>query len=432
MRYRWYRVPAKGTPTVQVLPFDPADAAFIAPQARLRKHEGVVAGSHFKLGGFLLLAAVLLVMQCMMPVGAIGTARAQQAGASRMQRAQSTTSVNATIYLATDYLASMFQSHIAADVPGTFNADIMQMVSRLPKQDQGWALTMAETILQPSATLEGLTPQAGGLDMALRLSLYPGDPKPIDSDTLISFGVLDSSTVQVSAQPVNGSPEIVSPGPLSTFQIPIGQLNTIKSTPGCGSSALALNMQFPVALGSAQGQVQRQYLTANVGDAWNEAHSRAVAGRSEGTSVAASAPNAFIEIPASSLAAMGSSIGSMPVGNGMTAQNIRLGVSGSDLTITSDIYWSGIGLGTAVTTVAPMASHGNIVVHVISTSFTLLWMTFPMNSYNAQIEQTLNAKLGNALAGKFAVSAAGIGPMQGLPCVAGNSLVLVGSANIGG
>jgi hypothetical protein len=381
---------------------------------------------YIQVGAFLLLAAVLLV-QFIKPGGGTGTAKAQSAA---MQRAQSSTSVNATVYLATDYLASMFSSNIAASVPASFNASLMNTISKLPKQDQGWALAMAETLLQPSATLVSLTPQAGGLEMSLRLSFYPGDPEPITSNMLISFNVLDSSTVQVSAQPLNGSPALISAGPLSTFQMPIGQLNSISSTPGCGNSALAMNLQFPVALGGAQtsvaGQAQAQHLTGNGARAVQQEAGSQV------TSVPGQEPSAYIEIPASSLAQMGSSIGSFPVGNGLTAQNIRLGVSGSDLTITTDIYWNGFMLGTAVTTVAPSASNGNIVVHVISTTFTVLWIiTFPLNSYNAQIEQTLNAKLGNALAGKFNVMAAGIGPMNGLPCAAGDSLVLAGSANLG-
>jgi len=376
---------------------------------------------YIQAGGFLLLAAVLLV-QFIKPSGTTGIAKAQQAA---VQRTQSATSVNATIYLATDYLASMFQSHIAAAVPASFNADVMRMISKLPRQDQGWALTMADTILQPSATLESLTPQAGGLEMSLRLSFYPGDPKPINSTMLISFNVLDSSTVQVSAQPENGSAALINAGPLSTFQIPIGQLSSISSTPGCGNSALALNLKFPIALGGAQGsvqavsRVQTQNLTAKS------------AIQPQTTNDSTNAASAYIEIPASSLAQMGSSIGSLPVGNGLTAQNVRIGVSGGNLTITTDIYWNGFQLGTAVTTVAPTASNGTIVVHVISTTFTVLFFTFPENSYNAQIEQTLNAKLGNALAGKFNVAAAGIGPMNGLPCAAHDSLVLAGSASIG-
>src|SRR5260370_39194377 len=86
--------------------------------------------------------------------------------------------------------------------------------------------------------------------MTLELSLYPGDPKAITATILISFHVANSSTVQVSATPENGGPALVS-GPGATFQIPLGSLNTVKATPGCGASALALNLQFPVSLGQA-------------------------------------------------------------------------------------------------------------------------------------------------------------------------------------
>ena len=378
---------------------------------------------YIQVGWLLLLAAVLLI-QFITPAGATSKARTQQEVA---ERTHSDTAINATIYLARGYLASMFQSNIDTAIPVAFNNAIMSLISKLPRQDQGWALAMAETLIQPSASLQSLAPQPGGLAMSLLLSLYPGDPKAITSDMLITFNVLDSSHAQVSAQPLNGSPALVS-GPLTTFQLPLGQLNSISSTPGCGDAALALNLQFPVSIGAAQGQVQAQALPRV--QAQNSALKSGVQPRTANDS--ANTTNAYIEIPASSLADLSNSIGNLPVGNGLTAQNIRIGVQGSDLTITSDIYWNGIQLGSAQTTVAPTASGGNLVVHVISTTFTVLWIfTFPMNSYNAQIEQTLNAKLGNALAGKFNVTAAGIGPTGALPCAASDSLVLAGSANIG-
>src|SRR5437667_5099112 len=72
---------------------------------------------------------------------------------------------------------------------------------------------------------------------------------------LLRLSVLNSSTVQVSVRPLNGGPALVS-GPLATFRVPIGQLNSINTTPGCGDAALALRLQFPVALGNAQMQSQ--------------------------------------------------------------------------------------------------------------------------------------------------------------------------------
>ncbi len=128
-------------------------------------------------------------------------------------------------------------------------------MSSLPAKDQGWATEMATTLIQPSAALVSLYPQQGGLAMRLRLSLYPGDPQAITSSLLIKFSVLNWSTVQVSATPINGGPSIVN-GRLTTFHMPLGSLNSIYATPGCGSSALALNLQFPVALGQASSQVQ--------------------------------------------------------------------------------------------------------------------------------------------------------------------------------
>src|SRR5260370_7885796 len=65
---------------------------------------------------------------------------------------------------------------------------------------------------------------------------------------VIGFSVANASTVQVSAHPLNGSPALVN-GPLTTFQIPVGQLNGINTTPLCGDSALAVKVHFPVTIG---------------------------------------------------------------------------------------------------------------------------------------------------------------------------------------
>jgi len=118
----------------------------------------------------------------------------------------------------------------------------------------------------------------------------------------------------------------------------------------------------------------------------------------------------------------------MPVGNSFTAKNVRIVVQDSNIHILSDIYWSGFNIGTADTAVAPGAAGGNLVLKVLSTNLRIFNLfTFPLNSYNQQIQQTLNSKLGNAFAGKFFVAQAGIGPNGLLPCAAGNSLVLSGS-----
>jgi hypothetical protein len=143
--------------------------------------------------------------------------------------------------------------------------------------------------------------------------------------------------------------------------------------------------------------------------------------------------NSYVELPASSLASIGNSIGDMPINSSTTAKNIHIGVQGSNLVINSDIYDSFWGkVGTATTTVAPTAAGGNLAVRVLSTSITVFnFITIPYDTYNQQIQQTLNAKLNGALSGKFTVAQAAIGPNAHLPCAAGDSLVLTGSVSLG-
>ncbi|HYX49080.1 MAG TPA: hypothetical protein VE843_05030 [Ktedonobacteraceae bacterium] len=362
-----------------------------------------------RVGWILPLAVLFLGVTFMTP--ALAANHAMQHTTQTPQQANSS-SLHAIVYLTTASLASTFQNRIDQQIPGAVNAAINNSVRALPANDQGWAIEMASTLIQPSAALESLYPQQGGLAMRLRLSLYPGDPQAITSSMLIKFSMLNSSTVQVSAIPMNASPSLVN-GPLTTFHIPLGSLNSIYSTPGCGSSALALNLQFPVALGQASTQVQP--LTSTISS-------------TASTYRVTSNINSFIEVPATSLSSLGSSIGTMPISKSFKAKNVRIVVRGSNIHILSDIYWSGLNIGTADTAVAPGAAGGNLVLHVLSTNLSIFNLfTFPLNSYNRQIQQTLNAKLGNAFAGKFYVAQAGIGSNDLLPCGAGNSLVLAGN-----
>lgn len=380
---------------------------------------------YLQIGWALLLTALLLAL-AVTPAGAKGQAARRQA----LKRAGGSTSINATIYVTKDTLVPIFQSNMEAQVPSAFNSAINNMVSKLPPQDQSWALLMANTLLQPSVSLVSLTAQPKGLLATIQLSLYNGDPQPTTASMLISFSVLNSSTVQVTATPVNGSPALVS-GPVASFQVPIGQLNSIATTPTCGASTLALHLLFPVSLGSTgytmaiQGQKGTPALAAPM-------QPQRMGQREQETKAGSANTNAYVEIPASSLAQMGSSIGSMPFGN-MTAQNIQISVQGQDLVITSDVYLnnSSFQIGTAVTTMAPTASGGNLAVHVLSTTFNLFGIfSINENSYNQQIEQTINSKLNGALAGKFNVTAAGIGPTGQIPCVASDSLLLTGTTSL--
>ncbi len=373
-------------------------------------------------GWVLLLAVLVLGVSFLTPaLASTNTARHTNA------QAASGTPINANIYLTLSTLQPMFQSSLQQRVPEDMNSAIDALVSKLPSQDQVWTREMATTLIQPSATLENLTTQSNGMAMSIQIALYPGDPKPINAGLLISFSVLDSSTIQTSASPLNNGPVLAS-GPQETFQIPIGSLQGVNTTPNCGASALSLHLQIPVSLGATASTVtQTQAAVANV-----SRHSGNPMAVMLGSKQHDSGVNTFIEVPAASIAALGSSIGTMPVSSSFTAQNIRVQVEGSTIHTLADIYWSGLNVGTADTTIVPGASGGNLTLHVTNTNFSLFGLfSFPMNSYNQQIEQTLNSKLGKAFAGQFSVTNAAIGPNSQLPCAKSDSLVLTGTSSIG-
>jgi hypothetical protein len=375
----------------------------------------------------LLLAVLVLAVSAISPALASGNI-AQHAAHTTANRANklaaASTSIAATIYATAGTIEPQFQARISQDVPQSFSNAITQLIGKLPQQDQGWALTMATTLIQPSGTLKSMVTQQNGLAMTIQIALYPGDPKPTTSTLLLSFSVLDSSTIQVSGSTLSG-PTLAS-GPLETITIPLGTVSGVHTTPSCGDSALAFNLQIPVALqGQSPSAAQGTAATANPAMQGNPMVRSARAHTNADT-------NTFIEIPAASLKALGSSFGSISMGSSLTAQNIRIAVQGSNIHILSDVYWSGLNVGTADSTLVPEASGGNLVMHVTSTNFNLFGIfSINENSYDQQIEQTINSKLSNAFAGQFTVTQAQIGPDSALPCAKSDSLVLTGSSSIG-
>jgi len=366
-----------------------------------------------------LLLTVILVGMMVTPVSAANTMPRQAA------HHQGTASLGATIYLSTSTLRSLFQSKLNQAAPGAVNSAISGMISKLPRQDQGWAYEMATTLIQPSASLLSLAPQHGGLATTIRLSLYPGDPHPITSSMLVGFSVANASTVQVSAHSLNGSPALVN-GPLTTFRIPVGQLNGINSTPRCGDSALAVNVRFPVTIGPLPTPPPPQGLVAV------QSHTSRV----NYSTLKQLSPNGvatYVEIPSSSLAAIGPAIGSWQIDDSLTAKNIRIGTQGSNLVIGADIFLgTSFRLATTLTTVAPSASGGNLVVHVLGTAVTIFDIfTFPYDIYNQQIESILNSVMSGALGNKLYITSAKVGFNGHVPCAAGDSLMLTGTASIG-
>lgn len=362
---------------------------------------------HVRLISSLLTALLLCLLAISLPAHALSRAASTTVAP---------TSIDATVYLTDQMVRPLFQKNIDQQIPQMMGRAIASLVGQLPAQDQSWARLMAGALLQPSATLVSLKPEISGLLTTLRVSLYPGDPRATTVGILIEFKLNNASTIQVSAQPsANGGPSLVT-GPLTTFQISIGSLTGIAATAQCGDADLAVNLKFPVTLGQASLSGSQQSRVA-----------RPLA------LVQAPTPLAYIEIPPASLAQLGASIGSIPVSSSLTARNIRVGVAGSSLTTTSDILWNGLNIGTAVSTMAPAASGGNLVVHVLRTDLQILGglVTFPINSYNQQIEQLLNARLNGALSGKFTVTQARIGFQPLLACASTSSLVLGGTILLG-
>ncbi len=375
-------------------------------------------GRSLSISGSLFLLIMLILGMIVGPVSAAG----QQ---PQHPTRPGSTSLDATVYLTTATLQPLFQDSINQQVPGAVSNAISALVNKLSATNQGWAKQMATTLIQPSATVTGLTPQKNGLATTLRLSLYPGDPNPTNISMLVQFSVLDASTIQVSAQPMNGSPTLVN-GPLTTLHVPFGQLKNIVTTPTCGDAALALSLQFPISLN--QGTTSTAYSQSSI---TNSAITLADIQENQTTQANSTTTNSYIEIPVSSLANL--SIDSIPINGTFTAQNIQLAVQGHNLAVTSDIVLTGssIKLATATTIIQPTASNGDLVLHILHTTLTVLIFNFQDDTYNTQIQQLLNSKLGNLLTNKFNVTGVAIGGNTHVPCAANDSLILTGTANLG-
>lgn len=373
----------------------------------------------------------VLALCALFSLPAQAATRPFQAGLPTALKAGTTTSVSADVYLTGQMLQPMFQSSINQSIPQMLSSALSSMSSQLPKQDRGWALQMANALLQPSARLVSLQSEAGGLLATLKISMYQGDPKAITTSILVGFKVTNTSTIQVTAlPPANGGQSLVN-GPLTTFTVPIGSLTSIAATPQCGDSDLSINLKFPLALGkpssvptsTGNAAVSKSVYATRINPAQSSQHGNSLL-------PAAPATDSYIELPASSLAQLGGSIGSIQVSKTITAQNIRAGIQGNSLVVTSDIYWHGLKVGTAISTMVPGATTGNLVVQVLKTDLHIGFISFPVNSYNQQVQQELNAQLNGALTGTFYVNQATVGFNSHLTCAAADSLVLAGAITI--
>jgi hypothetical protein len=373
---------------------------------------------------------LLLLLLCLLaaPVSAANQAQQQR---------RATTNLDARVYLPTEALKSIFQSQINQQITGISKGMMSSMLGSLPSADQGWMGDMAGALIQPSATLTQLTPQKDGLVASVKLSMFPGDPHPTDAAMLVTFSVRDASTIQVSAQPVPGSP-LLANGPLTTFPMPVGQLQSVGATPNCGVAALNANIQLPVTFDTSQASNQSQndqlaqippfaLLASHTLAAIRQPH---IAYTSQHN--AANTLDTYVEIPNTSLAALGRGMGSVPIDNMWTARNLRIRTQGNGLVILSDISPTGTGFpfATATTYVQPSAENGKLVMHVTRTTLSVAIFSFANDSFNQKIENMLNSNLGNALAGKYTVKSVGVGSGTALPCAGSDSLILQGAATL--
>lgn len=342
----------------------------------------------FRAGSALLIGLVLCM--CLSGPSQVAASARSQTGSSPAP------TFSSDVYLASSFLLPNFQSTLDQQTPDLVNSVLNTLVNQMPTQDRGWAAQMAGALLQPQATITSLTPQQQGLQANLALSLYAGDPKPMSLSLLTGFSVLNPSTLQISALSTDG-PSLAS-GPLGTLPVAIGQVNNVAPTPNCGNADLKLNMTFPLGVGQT-------------------------------THASNPATNAYIEIPANSLAQIGPSFGVMTINSALTARNIRVSTQGHNIVATAEIDLFGLPVASTVSTVAPEAVQGSLTVRVLGTQVFPFSgpFSFPLNSFNHQIEQTFNARLGGATAGHFLVASAAIGPNPQLPCVAAGSLVLGGT-----
>jgi hypothetical protein len=364
---------------------------------------------YIKIGG---LITLLIVIMLGIIGGLIGIPAITH-GATSQQKASKP--VNVTIYLTTEAIGEIFQNRVDQILDG----ETAGAVKNLPAQDRSSVLQMVNTILQPSASLTSIIPQQKALITNMQLQLYAGDPHPINASMQITFNVLSSSTMQVNVKPLPGSPALAN-GPVASIRMPLGVLSSINMTPSCSSTVLAINLQIPLSLSSNQTSTSSTQAQPTPVSPSGQAQKQS------------SPVSVSVGIPASSLALLGNSVGSVPIDGTMSANNIHILVQGQTLHITSDLYMGSDNIGSSNTVVQPGASNGSLVVHVLNTTVKLFQLiSFPYDMYNQQLETMLNAKLQSAFAHKFSITQAGIGPNNQTSCVPDNSLILTGATNLG-
>jgi hypothetical protein len=237
-------------------------------------------------------------------------------------------------------------------------------------------------------------------------------------------------------------------GPLTTLAVPVGQLESITTTPGCGNVGLRADVLVPVTLATTGNQSQNNQVAQSTSSG-NQALVDFQQPQVAYTTVekAGSALNAYAEITNSSINALGSAMGALSIGSisflglndPLTAENIQINTQGSGLGITADIYVqrpTHAKVAVAVAFAQPSAVNGQLVMTITSLKVNPVIGPIQLpalpksvtDSYQAQLQNMLNNDLGSALAGTFTVDSVSVGGL--LSCAASNSLILQGTTSL--
>ncbi|HEY7420148.1 MAG TPA: hypothetical protein VH593_33525 [Ktedonobacteraceae bacterium] len=305
------------------------------------------------------------------------------------------------IYLTISGMQQQFQQSIQQQLPDQFNQSVMAQTKGLDPATQSLANQLIGEVFQPSANLTQLTPTQGGLVSSISVSLFPNDPNPLGFSMLLSFNKINSHAAEVDASAVPGQPAPPSTGPQSTFDVgTFGTLNSIVPTPGCGDSALLMNMD--TAPGAAQ--------------------------QGGGGGQGAGFP-LFIDVPAAAFQAGAAGQGNMDIGGGFSAQNIQVSLQGQGMVVNTQIAFLGNQVGSTMTTVQLSAANGKLVGTVTNTNVNIGgFLSLPVDAFNQDIQQQLNQQLGTMMGNMLNVTSVNFGPTAAVPCATPGDMLLGGTA----
>lgn len=339
------------------------------------------------------LVPLLLLVAFTLPVHAASSKRA-------IVRHPNDDANTVNVYLPIGAMQQQFQQGISQTLPDQFNQSLEQQTKSLPSDIRPLVTQLVGELLQPSATLSQLTPQQEGLVASIKISLFPHDPHPSGFSMLLVFNKINSTSAEVDVKAVPGQPAPPAMGNLDTFNVSLGQLNSIGPTPGCGVSALKMNITTP----------QGQQSTSSQGG-----------GGPGGFPL-------FIEVPAAAFQQGAAAAGDMQLAAGFSVQNIQISLQGNGMLVTTQIAFAGLGVGSTTTAIQLSAANGKLVGTVTSTQVNVVGLSFPLDNFDQDIQQMINQELGTMMGNMLYVTSVNFGPTAAIPCSKPGNMLLGGFA----